>query len=163
MYIPQKVTKTNPVREIKNDELEKLLDLYLFLHEDEIPEKDTNLANTWNTIINDPNHHIVVVEADGVLAASCVCVIIPNLTRKNKPYAFIENVVTRVGYRDRGFANACLDFAKEIAENAGCYKMMLLTSSKLESTHDFYKRAGYNSEDKTAYIQWLQKDDDDLA
>lgn len=32
-------------------------------------------------------------------------------------------------------------------------QMMLLTGSKKESTLDFYRRAGYNSDDKTAFIQ----------
>lgn len=34
-------------------------------------------------------------------------------------------------------------------------KMMLLTGSKKESTLDFYRKAGYNSDDKTAFIQWI--------
>ena len=33
--------------------------------------------------------------------------------------------------------------------------MMLLTGSKKKSTLDFYRKAGYNSEDKTAFIQWV--------
>lgn len=36
-----------------------------------------------------------------------------------------------------------------------CYKMMLLTGSKKESTLHFYEQAGYNRKDKTAFIQWL--------
>jgi hypothetical protein len=34
--------------------------------------------------------------------------------------------------------------------------MMLLTGSKEETTLDFYKKAGYNSTDKTAFIQWIE-------
>lgn len=45
--------------------------------------------------------------------------------------------------------------AKEIALRENCYKMMLLTGSKNESTLAFYERAGYNQNDKTAFIQWL--------
>lgn len=37
-----------------------------------------------------------------------------------------------------------------------CYKMMLLTGSKEKSTLGFYTKAGYNSTDKTAFIQWLE-------
>lgn len=37
-----------------------------------------------------------------------------------------------------------------------CYKMMLLTGSKEKKTWDFYANAGYNSSDKTAFIQWLE-------
>lgn len=36
---------------------------------------------------------------------------------------------------------------------------MLLTGSKEESTLNFYRNAGYNSSDKTAFIQWIDKQD----
>ncbi len=87
--------------------------------------------------------------------ASCVCVIIPNLTRNVRPYAFIENVVTHGDYRRKGYAAACLDYAKQIAERNNCYKIMLLTGAKEAGTLDFYQKAGYNSSDKTAFIQWI--------
>ena len=87
--------------------------------------------------------------------SSCVCVIIPNLTRNIRPYAFVENVVTREDYRGKGYASECLGFAREIAEKESCYKMMLLTGSKKPETLRFYEKARYNSSDKTAFIQWL--------
>ena len=143
------------VREIRNNELQALLDLYTHLHEASIPEESEHLISTWNTILQDPNHHIIVYELDGEIVSSCVCVIIPNLTREIRPYAFIENVVTHTKYRGRGFATKCLNHAKEVAIHENCYKMMLLTGSKKESTFLFYRQAGYNSTDKTAFIQWL--------
>lgn len=98
------------VREIYKTELNELLELYLYLHEDSIPEMTENLKETlketWNVIMTDANHHIIVCVIDDKIVSSCVCVIIPNLTRGVRPYAFIEN-------------------------------------------------AGYNSSDKTAFIQWL--------
>ena len=82
------------VREIDENELDELLNLYLYLHEKSVPEMTDHLKNTWETIINDKNHHIIVNEVDTKIVSSCVCVIIPNLTRNVRPYAFIENVVT---------------------------------------------------------------------
>ena len=72
-----------------------------------------------------------------------------------RPYAFVENVVTHTDYRGKGYATACLNYAREMAQNANCYKMMLLTGSKSPKTLAFYQNAGYNSSDKTAFIQWL--------
>ena len=143
------------VREIKETELSHLLELYTHLHELGVPKNSEHLQNTWAAICNDKNHHIIVCEVDGKLVSSCVCVIIPNLTRNVRPYAFIENVVTHADYRGKGYATACLKYAKELAVKADCYKMMLLTGSKNERTLNFYKRAGYNCTDKTAFIQWL--------
>ena len=144
------------VREVTKNDLNELLALYLHLHEEEIPQMTEHLKNTWDMIIQDENHHIVVNEIDGKIVSSCVCVIIPNLTRGIRPYAFIENVVTQSDYRGKGYAKHCLNFAKEIAVKADCYKMMLLTGSKDEKTLKFYGSAGYNSSDKTAFIQWIE-------
>lgn len=143
------------VREANENDLDAILELYLFLHEDSVPEKNEHLRNTWKQITNDPNHHLIVNEADGRIVSSCVCVIIPNLTRNVRPYAFVENVVTRKDCRGKGYASECLQYAKQIAERENCYKMMLLTGSKKEETLRFYERAGYNSSDKTAFIQWI--------
>ena len=143
------------IREIKENELNELLELYTHLHESGVPENSEHLQKTWKTICGDDNHHIIVCENEGRLVSSCVCVIIPNLTRNIRPYAFVENVVTHKDYRGKGCATACLNYAREIAVRENCYKMMLLTGSKSESTLNFYKRAGYNCTDKTAFIRWL--------
>ena len=144
------------VREVQEKDLNGLLELYLHLHEESVPELTEHLSKTWQTILTDENHHIIVKEIDGKLVSSCVCVIIPNLTRGIRPYAFVENVVTHGDYRGKGYATECLNYAKALAEKANCYKMMLLTGSKKESTLKFYEQAGYNSSDKTAFIQWLE-------
>jgi GNAT superfamily N-acetyltransferase len=143
------------VREGRKEDLNELLELYIFLHEDSIPEQSEHLTNVWDMIIEDPNHHLIVNEIEGKLVSSCVCVIIPNLTRSVRPYAFVENVVTHGDYRGKGYATQCLNYAKRIAEKENCYKMMLLTGSKKPETLRFYENAGYNSSDKTAFIQWI--------
>ncbi len=143
------------IREANQNDLQAILELYLHLHETSVPEDSMPLRDTWKQIINDPRHHLIVCEIDGKLVSSCVCVIIPNLSKQVRPYAFIENVVTHKAYRNKGYATACLQFAKEIALRENCYKMMLLTGSKDPKTLSFYQQAGYNANDKTAFIQWL--------
>lgn len=152
---PMNNMPTALLREATQEDLTQILHLYLYLHEKTIPEDSQQLRDTWESIINDKNHHLIVCERDGKIVASCVCMIIPNLTRNVRPYAFIENVVTHADYRKMGYATECLNYAKYIAEQNNCYKMMLLTGSKEESTLHFYRKAGYNSTDKTAFIQWI--------
>ena len=143
------------IREIAYDDYVGLMHLYTHLHNNPFPIDSRSVLELWNKIINDKNHHIIVAVEDDKIVSSCVCVVVPNLTHNQQPYALIENVVTAKEYRNRGLATACLNYAKELAQKANCYKMMLLTGSKENATLNFYRKAGYNSEDKTAFIQWL--------
>lgn len=143
------------IREVMDSDYVGLMKLYMQLHNNPFPEKDNAMTELWNRILKDKDHHIIVAQEDGEIVSSCVCVIIPNLTHGQRPYALIENVITHEAYRKRGLATACLNYAKKIAEKENCYKMMLLTGSKEESTLKFYEMAGYNKNDKTGYIQWL--------
>jgi len=141
------------IRLAGQNDLKALLELYTHLNADGIPEVMPEAL--WQEILADPNHNIIVMEEDGLLVSTCVLVIVKNLTRGQRPYALIENVVTHASYRKRGHATAALHFAKEIARANSCYKIMLMTGSKEGATLRFYERAGYNREDKTGFIQWL--------
>lgn len=143
------------IRTIHKDELEGLLKLYEQLHENPFPEIGEDLLKLWDGITSDNNHYIIVAVDGGRIVSSCVMILVPNLTHGQRPYAFVENVITDEEYRNRGLASACLNYAKEIAVQNNCYKMMLMTGSKEEHTLNFYRKAGYNSEDKAAFIQWL--------
>lgn len=143
------------LREAAYDDLQGLLSLYTQLHDNPMPQETEELQEVWRAIMEDKSHHIIVAEEDGKIVSSCVCVIIPNLTHSQRPYAFVENVITDEAYREKGLATACLDYAKQLARKENCYKLMLLTGSKEEQTLQFYEKAGYNRKDKTAFIQWI--------
>lgn len=143
------------IREICEQDFAGLMQLYTHLHEKSAPEKTPENAALWEKILADPAYHIIVAEEDGTIVSSCTCIIVPNLTRGPRPYALVENVVTDAAFRGRGLATACLDYARELARNAGCYKIMLMTGSKEESTLRFYERAGYSRTGKTAFHQPL--------
>ena len=89
------------VREANQKDLDGMLELYLYLHETCIPERNAKLQETWDYIMNDTNYHIIVNEIDGKIVSSCTCLIIPNLTHGVRPYAFVENVVTNENYRGK--------------------------------------------------------------
>lgn len=143
------------IREIEEGDLEGLLRLYTELHGNSMPVQDEALSALWHGILEDKNHHIIAAEENGKMVSSCVAVIIPNLTHGQRPYALIENVVTAKAFRGRGLASACLDYARQLAIRHNCYKLMLLTGSKQEGTLAFYRKNGYNSQDKTGFVQWL--------
>ncbi len=143
------------IREINENDFQGLSELYTHLHSNKPIENNAENIELFRRILEDKNHHIIVAEEEGGIVSSCVCVIVPNLTHNQQPYALIENVVTNKDYRKHGLASDCLAFAKQIALDNNCYKMMLLTGSKKRSVHKFYQKNGYNRFEKTGYIQRL--------
>ncbi|WRS27647.1 GNAT family N-acetyltransferase [Oscillospiraceae bacterium MB08-C2-2] len=143
------------IREAQAHDLKSLLQLYTQLHDNILPNIDLGIEKLWASILQDEKYHVLVGAIDDKLVCSCTILIVPNLTNNQRPYALIENVITHPGYRCQGYATSILDFAKELARKENCYKIMLMTGSKLESTWRFYERAGYNSQDKKAFVQWL--------
>ncbi|MHC5374720.1 N-acetyltransferase family protein [Enterococcus sp. LJL120] len=142
------------IREAVSADLAELLELYLDLHEESLPEI-TAVEGVWQQILADGNQHVLVGTIAEKIIASCVVSVIPNLTRQQRPYALIENVVTKKAFRSQGYGSQLLTAAKNLAQEQRCYKIMLMTGAKEEATLRFYQKAGYNLEDKTAFIQWL--------
>ena len=122
------------------------------LHEDSIPKMSEELKNTWSTIINDENHHIIVSETDGRIVSSCGCGIIPNLTRNVRPYAFIENVVTHEDYRKQGLGRKVIEMAIEDARAHNCYMVCLLSGASRTEAHEFYKKLGFSGDSKKGFV-----------
>lgn len=141
------------IRRIQINELEDLLQLYTDLHKQDEPlERGERLQAQWARMLANPGMEIWVVESDGQLAASCTLVIVDNLTRGGRPYALIENVVTRADHRRRGYGRAVLRQAIESAREHKCYKAMLMTGSKRDAVHQFYEGAGFVKGLKTGFI-----------
>lgn len=141
------------IRELKPSELDQLLKLYRYLHTADDPLPDNKTINEiWGQIQSNKQHIILGVFEDGILVSSCVLNIIPNLTRGCRPYALIENVITHPDCRKRGLGKALMHHATDFARDCGCYKIMLLTGRKNESTYRFYESAGFDRNGKQAFI-----------
>lgn len=142
-------------REIKPDERDQLLELYKHLNTNDLPLPDeSEVEAKWQEILADQKIHCIVAEAAGRLVASCILVIIPNLTRGAKPYGLIENVVTHAEYRKKGIGRSLLQYALTIAWQHQCYKVMLLTGRKDEATLRFYENCGFIGGVKTGFIAY---------
>ena len=145
------------IREARLTDLDALLELYgghLVETPPEQPEKDAALA-VLQRIVADEDYHLLIGETNGQAVSSVTLAVVRNLTHGARPYALIENVVTRSDYRGKGYASALMARASGIAAEAGCYKIMLMTGSKKESTLRFYENCGFNRADKTGFIKWL--------
>lgn len=146
------------IRKAMPIDAEALHELY-FNHLTVNPPEELQDINVWRDKLylfaNNPLYHLLVAEDRGQVVSSVTLIIIENLTHNMRPYAVIENVVTHSDYRGRHYATNLMNKASEIAAEHGCYKIMLLTGSKRESTLSFYENCGFNKNDKTAFIKWL--------
>ena len=59
------------VREVTENDLNGLLHLYEQLHNSEVTINPDELLELWNQIIQENNHHIIVVVEDGKIVSSC--------------------------------------------------------------------------------------------
>ena len=84
----------------RREDLLGLLQLYRHLHPDGWLEEGDQALQVWERIWETPGYRIVVGEEGGELVSSCTVVIVPNLTHGGRPYALVENVVTRPDCRN---------------------------------------------------------------
>ena len=146
------------IRKAISADAEALHDLYFNHLTASAPAEPQDMA-AWREKLarfeRDPFYHLLVGEVDRRIVSSATLIVIENLTRNLRPYAVIENVVTHADFRGRHYATQLMCRASEIAGENGCYKIMLLTGSKKDSTMRFYENCGFNKNDKTAFIKWL--------
>jgi len=146
------------IRKANANDAEALMDLYLN-HLSANPSKEPQDVLLWREKISrfekNSMYNIFVGEVNGRVVSSVTLVAIENLTRNLRPYAIIENVVTHADFRGNGYAAALMQKASDTAADLNCYKIMLLTGAKKESTLRFYENCGFNKNDKTGFIMWL--------
>ncbi|MEH7828570.1 GNAT family N-acetyltransferase [Gemmobacter denitrificans] len=131
------------IRHATQSDIPRLLDLYQHLVPDDERPDDLRANDAFARFLSYTGSAIFLGEIGGVLVASCALVVIPNLTRRARPYGLIENVVTHRDHRNRGYGRMILNAASEAAWASGCYKVMLLTGSTERGTLEFYRKAGF--------------------
>lgn len=132
------------------DDLPAVLSLYAQLSPgDQLPEP-VEAEATWKRILDSEMMSVHAGICDGALIATCVLVVVPNLTRSQRPFALIENVVSDARFRGRGFGKRVVQAAIDHAWAAGCYKVMLMTGRSDPAVLNFYRACGFVS-DKTAF------------
>lgn len=144
------------VREIRKDELFKLIELYEHLHTDEKDLSNVSLKIAWEKIFETQFIKYFVIEMEGKFVSSCNISILPNLTRGAKSIALIENVVTHADFRKRGLGRKMILHAITCAKKEQCYKIMLLSNRKRKESHDFYRSLGFSSEEKMGFVYKIE-------
>ena len=146
------------IRKAKRTDANDLKVLY-FRYLTQYPPKEEQDMSLWQCLLDkfekDESMYLLVAEEDGKVVSSVQMAIIENLTHNVRPFAVIENVVTHVNYRNRGYASLLLEKASEIAGEHRCYKVFLETGTNKESTLNFYRKNGFGIDEKHSCLKRL--------
>lgn len=86
-----------------------------------------------------------VAELDGEVVGTVDVLIAPNLTHHAQPWALVENVVVDERARRRGAGRELMLRAIELAREAGCYKVNLISGNNRGPAHAFYRSLGFEA------------------
>lgn len=143
---------TPTVRRARSDDLEAVLALLRQLHPTDPEVEGERLRRVFGAILTSEDNHLLVLETEGRVVATAYLNVVPNLTRSASPYAVVENVIVDERLRGTGLGKLLLQGVLDRAWRAGCYKAMLMTGSRREATHAFYRACGFSGDDKVGYV-----------
>jgi GNAT superfamily N-acetyltransferase len=138
-------------RQAERADIQEILNLYKELNPDD-PTLQIEKANSiWDKIERNNLIRYFVATDNEKIVASCTIAIIPNLTRGGRPYAVIENVITKAEYRNKGIGRDIINMAVNFAKENSCYKVILLSSMKRTEAHKFYEAIGFDGKSKMGF------------
>jgi len=90
-------------------------------------------------------HELLVAQEQDRVIGTMALIIVPNLTHQGLPWAGVENLFVDSSYRRQGIGKLLMDYARERAKGAGCYKIQLISDKRRSEAHEFYQALGYEA------------------
>ena len=127
-------------------DLDGLLGLYAQLAEDRpssLPAEPALARERFGDIARQPDRILLVAECDGGVVGSADLLIVRNLTHAGDPWAAVENVIVDQAGRRHGVGRALMTEVVRRCDDAGCYKIQLLSRKHRHEAHAFYASLGF--------------------
>jgi GNAT superfamily N-acetyltransferase len=135
-----------------HSDLDGVLRLYKELrpHDPDLTARNADVL--WRELLGQPHIRVVVAEAEGCLASTCMIALIANLASDGRPFAVIEHVVTLQQFRGRGLARAVVQCALDFAWSRNCCKVMLLSGMQRPDAHRLYESLGFRGDIERGFV-----------
>jgi len=136
------------IREADAGDIQEILFLYeqLFLNTDQAEENRAIIIRehekAFFEIKQNPNHHLLVAEVEGIVAGTLAIIIVPNLSHMGKPWAIIEDVIVDRSCRRFGVGSSLMQRAIQLAKEHDCFRVILSSSKQRDGSHKFYESVG---------------------
>jgi len=152
---PQAIIRPMEVRRARAGDAPSIEALYRLL----VPD-DGNIAVAPQRLAdleNDPENHLLVVEAAGQVCGSAFLTICLDSMYGFQPYGIVENIIVLPSARGQGAGRALMDAVEQAARAARCTKLMLLSSRSRTDAHAFFSRLGFDGERKRGFVRYLNR------
>jgi GNAT superfamily N-acetyltransferase len=93
-------------------------------------------------IKQNPNHHLLVAEIEGIVVGTLAIIIIPNLSHMGRPWAIVEDVIVDEPHRRLGIGYLLIQRAIQLAKERNCFRVILSSSKQRDDSHKFYESVG---------------------
>lgn len=93
-----------------------------------------------------PDYHLYVACDDAQptnTVGTFALLVMHNLAHCGTPSAIVEDVVVSPAHQGLGIGRQMMAHARELARQAGCYKLVLSSNQKRERAHAFYESLGF--------------------
>jgi GNAT superfamily N-acetyltransferase len=90
-----------------------------------------------------PSYSSYLAIIDGQPVGTFTLLVFVSLVHDGAPEAVIDGVVVSPSWRGRGVGTALMVEAMRVAQEEGCYKLMLSSNSKRQDAHRFYRALGF--------------------
>lgn len=129
------------------DDIPQLCDLLaiLFEQEAEFEAKRAAQADGLGQIIDFPDRGRILVLRDGETAVGMVSLLFTVSTALGARVALLEDMIVRPDYRRGGAGSHLMRAAIDLAAQAGCRRITLLTDRTNEAARRFYARHGFTA------------------
>lgn len=97
---------------------------------------------------------LLVAEADGMVCATALLTICPDVMYHTQAFGVVENVVVTGAMRGRGLGFRLLEHVEHLARACDCTKLMLLSSTAREGAHAFFRRCGFAGDTKQGFVKY---------
>lgn len=133
------------VRDARRTDIRTLIDLYTAAGLDTRGAHDeTEMRMNWDRMRTcAPGVRVFIFSIDGLPVGTYTLFVLPLLAHNGAPEAIVEDVAVHPEAQGQGIGRHMMDHARELAREAGCYKLALSSNGKRVEAHAFYERIGF--------------------
>lgn len=105
----------------------------------------------------DPHTALLVAEEDGAVRGTLLLGLCADAMFGRQPFAVIENIVVDESCRGKRIGAALLHCAEDFCRDAGCSKIMLLSSLARDDAHRFFQSQGFDGAAKRGFVKYRRQ------